>query len=355
MSLSQSASVAPSERYWGNLEPYYYFYGAMPTGISISETGRTFVCFPQWGDHPPFGVGEIRDGQLIPYPDLPGNQLFISIQSVICDWNGNLWVLDTGAPNFSPPVKGGARLIQINLQTNSVTRIYTFPDQVVLPTTYLNDVRFDFDSGYAYLTDSSLYGPGAIIVLDLNSGRSFRRLSGHPTTAPAPGFLPKTEGYVLMNRSQDGMVSPWNVAADGIGLSPDKKTLYYCPLSSRFLYSVPAAMLRDENISEAVLSNEIKALIEKGASDGIIVADDGCIYAGDYEDGSIRKITPDLTIDTIAHDPRILWPDTFSIGPDGYLYFTANQLNRQPGFHYGQDQRVKPYCIYRINIQSLPA
>lgn len=355
MNKTASNDALPTEKFWGELEPFYYFTGAMPTGISISETGRIFTCFPQWGDNPPWGVAEIRGGQLVPFPDLQKNRFFISIQSIICDWNGSLWVLDTGAPEFRPPVKDGARLIRINLQTNAITRIYTFPDQVVLPTTYLNDVRLDLRAGYAYITDSSLYGPGAIIVLDLNSGRSFRRLSGHPTTSPAPGFLPKTEGYVLMNRAADGTTSPWNVAADGIGLSPDRETLYYCPLSSRSLYAVSAAKLRNRQVSEQELSKDVRTLIEKGASDGIAVAKDGCIYAGDYENGCIRAISPDLKIETIAHDPRILWPDTFSIGPDGYLYFTVNQLNRQPGFHCGKDLREKPYCIYRIRIDSLPA
>lgn len=355
MKRTKLIDPAPSERCFGDIEPFFYCYGAMPTGISVSETRRVFTCFPQWGDHPRFGVGEICNGQLIPYPNLQVNQQFISIQSIVCDWNGSLWVLDTGAPNFNPPVQGGARLIQINLETNTITRIYTFPDEVVLPTTYLNDVRFDLSNGCAYITDSSLYGPGAIIVLDLQSGASFRRLSGHPTTSPAPGFLPKTEGCVLMNRDRNGTSTPWNVAVDGIGLSPDRETLYYCPLSSRVLYSVPAALLRDPRVSEQELSFYVNALIEKGASDGLVVSRDGCIYTGDYETCSIRAISPDLNIKTIAHDPRILWPDTFSIGPDCYLYFTCNQLHRQPGFHYGRDLRKKPYCIYRINICSLPA
>ncbi len=29
-----------------------------------------------------------------------------------------------------------------------------------------------------------------------------------------------------------------------------------------------------------------------------------------------------------SHDPRILWPDTLSLASNGYLSFTANQLDR---------------------------
>ncbi|MDD6770079.1 hypothetical protein [Inconstantimicrobium porci] len=46
-----------------------------------------------------------------------------------------------------------------------------------MPTTYLNDVRIDYrvgKEGYAYITDSSDKGPGAIIVVDLCSGKAIQ-------------------------------------------------------------------------------------------------------------------------------------------------------------------------------------
>ncbi len=84
------------------------------------------------------------------------------------------------------------------------------------------------------------------------------------------------------------------------------------------------------------LEAHVKDWGEKGASDGMITAEDGTIYAGDYENNSIRVIHTDGTMETLAHDPRILWPDTLSIGPDQYLYFNANQLQRQASFHKGK-------------------
>ena len=51
----------------------------------------------------------------------------------------------------------------------------------------------------------------------------------------------------------------------------------------------------------------------KGASDGMITDAKGTVYAGDYENNSIRKILPNGIMETIAHDPRILWPDTFQL------------------------------------------
>lgn len=39
----------PSERFFGKFEAVFLFYGAMPTGVTVSETGRIFICFPKWG------------------------------------------------------------------------------------------------------------------------------------------------------------------------------------------------------------------------------------------------------------------------------------------------------------------
>ncbi|NHM31360.1 L-dopachrome tautomerase-related protein [Neobacillus terrae] len=358
--------MLPMEKYFGQLELVYTFFGAMPTGVSVSETGRIFVCFPKWGDDVKFTVAEIVGDELQPYPNLetnlvnPGNitMSFISVQSVVADGRGTLWVLDTAAPNFSEPIIGGAKLVAVDLATNTIRRVLTFSQDVVLPTTYLNDVRFDFRvgrAGYAYITDSSSRGPGAIIVVDLDNGNAFRRLSGANSTSPDPYFLPKVEGEILMNRNRDGSTSPFRLASDGIAISPDGRILFFCPLTSRHLFSISTEALRDRTIPDANLIYQVEYWGEKGASDGMITDAKGIVYAGDYENNSIRRILPNGTMETIAHDPRILWPDTFSIGPDGYLYFIVNQLHRQARFHYERDLRQKPYSLLRIKIGELPA
>lgn len=43
--LSQLAS----EETIGDVEVVAVFDGAMPTGVTVTETGRIFVCFPRWG------------------------------------------------------------------------------------------------------------------------------------------------------------------------------------------------------------------------------------------------------------------------------------------------------------------
>jgi sugar lactone lactonase YvrE len=338
--------------------------GAMPTGVTVAPNGRIFLNYPQWGDKPPFAVGELKDGKVVAFPEQAANDAatggpadhFISVQSVVADGANRLWVLDTAAPGFAEPVAGGAKLVAIDLATNKVVKTLVLGPDVVLPSTYVNDVRFDLrqgEGGTAYITDSSIKGPGGLIVVDLASGKALRRLSAHPTTMPDPDFEPVVEGQTLMNRPAGGKPTPWLVATDGIAISADGATLYYCALSSRHFYSVPTALLRDPSVTDEQIAAAIKDLGPKAPSDGLAEDSEGNVYAGDYEHDAIRRFAGGEWT-TIAKDPRILWPDTLSVGTDGYLYFTANQLQRQAGFHEGKDLRRQPYQLLRIRIGSGP-
>jgi sugar lactone lactonase YvrE len=358
---------APAEKTIGQLEQVFAFHDAMPTGVTVTETGRIFVNFPHWGDDVPFTVGEIRDGKVVAYPDAAINKEdpkdpakgLISVQSVVADGQGHVWLLDTAAPNFAAPKAGGAKLVAVDLASNKVVKTLVFPANVILPSTYVNDMRFDFRSGKegtVYVTDSSVSGPGAIIVMDIASGKATRRLSGAKSTSVDPEFKPVVEGQAaLVSKGPDGKPKTMGVASDGIALSADGKTLYFSALSSRHLFAVPTEMLRDASVSEAQLNAAVKDLGEKGASDGLESDANGAVYAGDYEHNGIRKRLADGNWQTIVHDPRVLWPDTLSVGPDGYLYFIANQLQRQAGFHNGKDLREKPYSLLRVKIDAAPA
>ncbi|MFW8449875.1 gluconolaconase, partial [Klebsiella pneumoniae] len=61
-------SELAQERAIGKPEVVATFSGAMPTGVTVTETGRIFVNFPRWGDDVPFTVAEVKGNQLVPYP-----------------------------------------------------------------------------------------------------------------------------------------------------------------------------------------------------------------------------------------------------------------------------------------------
>ena len=364
----------PSEQPVGMLEPVAYFHDAMSTGVTVSQEGRIFVNFPKWGDEVSFTVGEIRagEGRVVAYPDEAINQTnpndlaaaLVSVQSVVVDPVDRLWILDTGSPLFQPTKYGGPKLVCVDLKTNQVIKKILFPQSVALPTTYLNDIRFDLRigrEGVAYITDSAQNGPNGIIVVDLASGESWRRLNDHPSTKSADlqSFLPIVEGRAFVVKQQDennGSVKvAANMGSDGVAISATGELLYYCPLASRKLFSVSTKGLIDRTRDDQYVYQTVRDEGDKGgASDGLESDAEGRIYVTNYEHNSILRRNQDGEWETIVHDPRLLWPDTLSLASNGYLYVTANQLHRQARFHNGQDMRRKPYVLFRIKVDAKP-
>ena len=354
------------EQVIGKLDVVATFAGAMPTGVTVANNGRIFVNFPKWGDAVEYTVAEVKGGKTVAYPnadinhfneaDNPSDKL-VSVQSVVIDPTGaRLWILDTGSVAFGPVKQGGPKLIAVDLNTDKIVKKIIFPSNVALPTSYVNDARFDLHrgpEGMAFVTDSASAGPNGIIVVDLASGESWRRLNDHPSTKPDPEFVPVVEGEIMQLRLQGKPPARFAVGSDGIAISPDGKTLYYCSLTARHLYSVSVDALADRSKSDAEVSATVKDLGEKGgAGDGLESDAQSRVYLSDYEHDAIRRRNPDGGIETLVHDPRVLWPDTLSLAADGYLYFTANQVERQASFHDGRDLRQKPYVLFRVKVDG---
>ena len=346
-------------------------------------------------------------GRTLPNPnafkDEAANQThFVSVQSVVVDPQDRLWVLDTGAPLLKDIVPGGPKLVCISLQTNRILRTILLPPPVAGTNTYLNDVRFDLRvgdtgpqdpatligsrptadphtppqdpaqpnaartpgqagtgdadiHGTAYITDSSSNGPNAIIVVDLATGKSTRRLNQHSSVLSEDQFLMFAQGEPVYQTEPKHPPKAVNFAADGIAISADGATLYYCPINSTRLYAVSTAALRDKSASDAQVAATVRTVTGKMPSDGLDSDAAGRVYMTDPVTDSIHRWNPATGLtETLAHDPRLLWPDTMSLATDGYLYITANQLNRQPTMHDGKDLRVKPYVLFRLKVDAAP-
>lgn len=326
----------------------------MPTGLTVTDSGRIFVSFPRWGDDVAFTVAEIVDGKAAPFPDAVINEWtegaspdqLISVQSVVVDPHGYLWLLDTGAPSFARYVAGGPKLVRVDLERNEIDRVIRVDATAMTPTTYLNDVRFDFRSGtagYAYITDSQ--PTGALIVVDLATGAAWDRLRGHDTTRAVDGFRAVVQGVV-----REG----YRVGADGIAISATGERIFYCPLSSRRLYSVDAAALRDRNVDDSQVAETIHDHGDKGASDGLESDAAGNLYATAYEHSAVLRRNPAGEWSTVLHAPALLWPDTLALAADGQLYVSVNQLPRTPLFNGGTDDRIPPYLVIRVDVGAQP-
>ncbi len=349
------------------IEQVFAFQNQMPTGVTVSQTGRIFVNYPRWEDKVEFTVAEIVGGREVPFPDASVNRLdlsrvadsFVSVQSVVVDPRNRLWIVDTGSINLLPIVsKAAPKLVCVDLATNKIIKTIRFDNSdAVLPTTYLNDIRFDLRKGAegtAYITDSSASGPSAIIVVDLATGQSRRVLNGHPSVSPEPLFTAIVEGKDFKIRKPNEPEMHIRLGSDGIAISADGSRLYYCPLASRKLYSVSTDALLNANLSDTEVAATVRDEGAKPAADGLETDAEGRIYSTDYENRGIKVRGATGAYTTLVEDPKVVWADTMSIASNGYLYFTSNQLNRQSGYNNGRDLRVKPYHLFRVKIDGTP-
>jgi len=339
--------------------------GPLVTGIAVSRRGRVFVSYPHWNDPITYSVAEIVDGKPSAFPDeasfaetVPAKDRLISVQSVVIDSQDRLWALDSGTVDQGPTVDGGPKLLAYDITSRTVTEKIEFPEQVVHRDSYLNDVRFDLrrgKGGYAFITDSSTRGLNAIIVVDLSTGQSWRRLDGHRSVRPQPGYLPRVDGQPLMLRQPGQHARMLAVGCDGIALSPDGSQLYYSALTSNHLFSVSVDALVDRKKNDQQVARTVVDLGDKTtASDGLAMDAKGRLYLTSYEHNAILRRNSDGSIDTLVQDKRLQWPDTLAISRDHYLYVTTNQLNLTPRFHDGKDLRHEPWSIFRVQIDAGP-
>jgi sugar lactone lactonase YvrE len=308
------------------------------TGIAISNEGRIFVNYPRWSDNVPISVAEWIDGEVKPYPNLEMNlwnpqdspkEHFVCVQSVFVDDANNLWILDPANPQFKGVVAGGPKLFKVNLTTNAIERTYFFDNTIAPENSYLNDMRIDTKKELAYISES---GEGAIIVLDLKTGKARRLLSGH--------FSTQSQEITLTIEGQKWLLSGKEprVHCDGIALSPDAGYLYYQSLTSRSLYRIATQWLQKEDTAD--LEEKVEFVCSSGAADGLIFDKQGNLYLSSLEHNAIRRLGSDNILEVIAKDSRISWPDSFAFF-QGTLYFTTSQI------HLG-GKISNPYKIFKI-------
>lgn len=137
---------------------------------------------------------------------------------------------------------------------------------------------------------------------------------------------------------------------DSLALTPDGSRLYYSPLTSRHLWSLPTASLSDFTLKDAQLAAQIRDEGEKVMTDGMDMDRQGRIYLTDAEHHQILRRWPDGRLEVVLRDPRLVWPDGIFV-TDHYVYVTLGQWDRL-GKKF--DTRRPPYLLVRASIDTVP-
>lgn len=330
-----------------------------PIGVTVAPaTNRLFVSFPH---KEPFvyGLTEIVGGKRIPFPDTAWNKFdpeqaathFVNVQDLYADDRNFLWVLDSapsgdasvfGKDKGSAAKEGQFKLLKIDLADNQVKQIYRF-DDILKGKSALNDMCIDNSKGLAYLSDPGLH---AIVVLDLKTGKSRVLLQDDQSTIVQPGLKLHLDGKDVQDESGKPFVSNVN----GIALTKDNKYFYFRAINQTKLYRIETRYLADAGLSAQNLSAKVELVAETGICHGMIADNQGNIYLSDSPDHAIQYVTPDGKVHDLVKDERLIWPDSFGIGSDGYLYLSSSQMHRLPKYNQGQDKVEYPFRVYKVKL-----
>ena len=320
-------------------EKNQYWKHAIPTGIKVDQNGVFYAAVPRWTDGIPSTLNYIamKDGKAIlePFPSWKWNQAgnVDALQSVMgyeIDEYNRMWILDQGKIAYQPSKPGSQKLLLWDLNSNKMIDSIIIPDKAApYRTSFLNDLLVDNKNGFVYITDSGSGWQnhpivGGIIIYNMKT-KTFRRvLNKQPSTQPLPGFQFDIDTRRVYSDK------PVEFGVDGIALSADHCTLYYCSVPSRNLYAIDTALLRDYGTPLEEIDCRVCALGSKGTTtDGMCGDNRGNIfYTMEEKKGIGVYNTRNCEFREIVSDDWMMWVDGVSFDQHGSIIFNHNKLNQ---------------------------
>jgi hypothetical protein len=319
--------------------------------VAIDDRRGIYVAGPRWtgSQGPQLGRLDAR-GEPRPWPDQAWNawrpgqdpaRAFVDVNA-IHRYGKALWVVDTGSPDFGgAPLPGGAKLVEIDLDSGKVLRVYPFPAAALGPHSYVDDLRIH--GRHAYLTDA---GEPGLIVLDLDSGQARRVLDHAPSTVAGDRPIVVAGETVL---APDG--KPLKVNADPLELSPDGRWLYFGPLSGP-MWKVQTRWLDDPGLDARSLAAKVQPWFDMPPVGGTAMDRDGSFYFTDLAASALRRRRPDGRVETVLADPRLHWVDAPAIDARDTLWLPVPQMDRVALFHGGRAQTRWPVQLLKLDLRG---
>jgi hypothetical protein len=330
----------PNKNMRQQFEANQYWKRAMPAGIKIDHQGNYYCSVPRWAHGIPSTMNRIviKNGKplLEAFPSWDWNkegntEVLQSVLGYEIDELNRMWILDQGkiASELSPP--GSQKLVIWDLNSNRMIDSIKIPNEIApFRTSFLNDIVVDNKNGFAYITDSGNGWPdhpldGGIIVYNIKT-KTFRRvLDRHFSTQDVPGFI-----FEIDNKPAVFNDRPIRIGADGIALSADRSTLYYCQVTGRNLYAIDTALLRNFHTPLEELYSAVERIGSKRTTtDGMHADNKGNLFYTMLEGKGIGIYTPgNRGFQNFLSDDFMLWVDGVAFDQRGSIIFNNNRLHQ---------------------------
>ncbi|SEJ32286.1 L-dopachrome tautomerase-related protein [Paraburkholderia tropica] len=325
----------------------------MANQVALTSDGVLFLGLPRYAsDNPtPSIARRAVDGTLLPFPGnawndwRPGNDgrdAFVYLNSVHIFSDDTVWCVDQGtlSPGIFPGVNASLhpdaqKLVQLDARTGAVLQVLRFDRDVLPPGAQMNDLRFH--GQMLYISDSGL---GGIIVRNMSTGTTTRRLSGNAvvmasTTAKIPAVLAHVKGGKTF--------TPPN--SDLIEITADGKWLYWAAPTGP-LYRVETRYLNDMSLSDDELAQHVEHVFDNAFAGGCAMDSRGNVYFSETVTNHITVVAPSGRTETLVADPRLIRPDGTFISHDRVLYIPV----KQPSVSGAGDS---PYVTYSIALPRM--
>lgn len=328
--------IFPNEALKAEFEKGMYWKGAMAAGFKIDRDGNYYLSVPRWSHGIPATVNkiEIVDGKpmLKAYPSWEMNEIGnpAALQSVLgwdIDENNIAWFLDQGHVEDKPCIDGAQKLVAWDVTKNILVGSYKIPNEIAsYKASFFNDLMIDNINGFVYIADSGIYTDpleGGIVIFNMKTKEFRRVLHQHVSVQDVPGYWFEIAGKKIWNDA------PMRTGADGIALSADHKTLYWCPLTGRNLYGIDTVYLQDYSIPNQEIEKAVKDFGDKGTNtDGLGADNQGLIYYTMLEGQGIGIYDPEKAkFEPFISDKRMIWVDGMTFDNQGNLIFNNNRLH----------------------------
>jgi sugar lactone lactonase YvrE len=315
-----------------------------PGNIAVADNGDVYLTLHPEAS-PKVNVAKLVNGEAQAFPNAqwqPGGtepHAFNEVLSVRIDQQQQLWVLDNGKHGLNK-----VRLFAFDLATGEMKKRFTFSRAEFALGSHANDFQISNDGSFIIISDASVFAKSpSLVIYDIKNDSARRVLEQHESVV-AGKFEPVVQGRKM---TLFGLFTV-NPGVDGLVLDANNDFLYYASISADQLYRVSYKALIDSELSSAELAAQVEAVGPKTMTDGMAMDAEGNVYLSDLEHSAIVRRTPEGTLETLLKSASIRWPDGFSNGPNGELYFTCSSLHEVIGLSADDIAQKGPYQIYRF-------